>query len=215
MVPFLFLLSILILSSAGYLIERRNKNNFEKNNFVSLTKLQQMLPKDAFLHPSLTWSKILDTGDVAIGVQPILMVLIGEADNIEISSEENSIKKGEPLITIRKGEKEIKVKSPVSGKILEKNIPVLEESNWKYVSKNWLFSVKPENISTEMENWYFAEKSKEWISKTFQQIKYFLSQAIQHKQIGLTLADGGDIPVGILSLFDDKSWTSFENTFIE
>ena len=33
-------------------------------------------------------------------------------------------------------------------------------------------------------------------------------------QIGITMADGGDIPVGILSQFDEKVWGTFEKQFI-
>jgi hypothetical protein len=32
--------------------------------------------------------------------------------------------------------------------------------------------------------------------------------------MGLTMADGGDIPVGILDQFDEKVWKDFETMFL-
>ena len=45
-------------------------------------------------------------------------------------------------------------------------------------------------------------------------IKNFLTLSLPQTQVGITMADGGDIPVGILSQFDEKTWSSFEEKFI-
>ena len=40
-------------------------------------------------------------------------------------------------------------------------------------------------------------------------------KTLPETRMGLTMADGGDIPVGILSQFDEKVWTDFEREFID
>jgi glycine cleavage system H lipoate-binding protein len=186
-----------------------------KNGFLSLSKIGHMLPTGVFIQPSFTWGKVLETGNLMLGIQPMLMGLVGQADEIELMKQTATVIKGDILIKIRKGEKVLKIKSPVTGEIASVNNLLLEESDWKNLSQNWIFSIKPENIGSEIGNWYSAEQSSDWINNTFQQIKNFLKLSIPHTQLGITMADGGDIPVGILSQFDKKIWSSFEEKFIE
>lgn len=217
MVFLLVLLTFVIGASINYYVQRKKGGDstaqWRKDN-LSPSVIGQMLPAGIFLQSSLTWSKILDSGNLMIGIQPILMGLIGKAYEIETLSQEGLVKKGDVLLQIRKGKKVIKVKSPVQGKIVDLNTPALDEPNWKIFSQNWLYSIEAENVGDEISSWLVAERSRAWINKTYQQIKNFLIQTLPQTQIGLTMADGGDIPVGILSQFDEKTWTAFENEFI-
>ena len=214
MVPLLALLTFIILAFISYFMHRKSKQVFVKNDFLSLRQVEHMLPEGVFLQSSFTWSKILDTGNLAVGIQPMLMGLIGEADEIEVLNQNDHVKKGDTLVTIRKGQKVLKVKSPIAGSIADLNSLALDESNWKSISKHWLFCIKPENMGSEVKNWFVAEKSGDWINKRYQQIKNFLIQSMPQNQIGMTMADGGDIPVGILSQFDEKTWGTFVKQFI-
>lgn len=186
-----------------------------KNGFLSLSRIGHMLPTGVFIQPSFTWGKILETGNLMVGIQPMLMGLVGQAGKIESMKQNSTVNKGDILMKIRKGEKVLKIKSPVTGEITAVNNLLLEESDWKNLSQNWIFAIKPENIGSEIGNWLFAEQSRDWINKTFQQIKNFLTLSVPQTQLGITMADGGDIPVGILSQFDEKIWSSFEEKFIE
>lgn len=186
----------------------------KKSGFLSLSKIGHMLPTGVFIQPSFTWGKILETGNLMVGIQPILMGLVGKADEIELPEKSARVKKGDILFKIKKGEKVLKLKSPVSGEITAVNSLLLDESDWQNLSQNWIFTIKPENMGLEIGNWLFAEQSKDWINKTFQQIKNFLTLSLPQTQVGITMADGGDIPVGILSQFDEKTWSSFEEKFI-
>ena len=187
----------------------------KKNGFLSLSKIGHMLPNGVFIQPTFTWGKILETGNLMVGIQPILMGLVGQADEIELMKHSAKLEKGDILIKIRKGEKVLKIKSPVAGEITAVNSRLLDESDWKNLSQNWIFTIKPENIGAEIGNWLFAEQSGDWINKTFQQIKNFLKLSLPQTRVGITMADGGDIPVGILAQFDEKTWSSFEEKFIE
>jgi hypothetical protein len=41
----------------------------------------------------------------------------------------------------------------------------------------------------------------------------FFMQSISQNKLGLTMTDGGELPVGVLSQFDQKTWQDFENKF--
>lgn len=217
MVFLLVLLTFVIGASINYYVQRKKGGDLTaqlRMGSLSPSEIGKMLPSGIFLQSSFTWSKILDTGNLMVGIQPILMGLIGKSFEIDSLNRKDFVKKGEVLFKIRKGNKIIKIKSPVQGKIVELNAPALDEPNWKIFSQSWLYSIEPENMGDEICNWLVAEKSGAWINKTYQQIKNFLIQALPQTQNGLTMADGGDIPVGILSQFDENTWATFESEFI-
>jgi len=45
-------------------------------------------------------------------------------------------------------------------------------------------------------------------------MKSFFAQSSPQSQLGYTMADGGDLPIGILSKFESKTWQDFEEKFL-
>ncbi len=210
-------LTFLVGVTVDYFIQRKKQiagiAQPQANN-LSLSKVAQMLPAGIFLQPSFTWSKILNTGNLRLGINPILMGLIGEPEKVETLQQGQKVKKGETLLHLHKGSKELHVKAPVAGSIIAVN-PDFDEASWENSGQTWLYAIKPENVSSEIPNWFIAEKSREWLNEIFLQLKNFFTQSLSQKQMGLTMADGGELPVGVLSKFDKKTWQDFENTFFK
>ena len=123
---------------------------------------------------------------------------IGEPEKFNKLDLGQAVQKGDTVLTLQKGIKKLNVKSPVNGTIESIN-PNFTEEAWENLGDVWLYSIKPENLASEISNWYLAEKS---------------SNNASHKQVGITIADGGELPVGVLSQFDDKTWEVFETSFL-
>lgn len=213
MVVLLFVLTIVAFVTADYFIQKKKKIGFAGEPEpvpIPISQVMNLIPKGVFLQPSLTWSKIQDNGSLKIGLNPIVLGLIGDMDEIELQGQDKAVKKGEPLLKIRKGEKLLHIQSPVAGKILQLNQPALHGTNWKNVSQSWLYTVEPENLAQEVSNWFIAEKAQNWLNQKYAQIKEFFMQSLPTEQLGVTMADGGDIPVGILSQFEQETWQKFE-----
>ena len=65
----------------------------------------------------------------------------------------------------------------------------------------------------EVPDWELEELG-DWLKEKFQQITSFLmSRDVQH-QLGITMADGGELPVGILANFDARTWEEFNNNIL-
>jgi glycine cleavage system H lipoate-binding protein len=172
-----------------------------------------MIPEGIFLQPTFTWSKLLDSGNLMVGIHPLLLGLIGQPEKFKKLNQGQDVQKGDTVLTLQKGIKKLNVKSPIKGTIQSIN-PNFTEEAWEDLGDVWLYSIKPENLSTEISNWYLAEKSRTWMTQKLEQIRTFLSNNASHKQVGLTIADGGELPVGVLSQFDDKIWEVFETSFL-
>ena len=107
--------------------------------------------------------------------------------------------------------KQLSINSPVDGVVVSVNPDFTEDSK----ENSWLYGIKPENISDEIPNWYVAEKANEWLRLKYEQIKDFLMQAMPREQMGITMADGGEIPFEVLKKMDQKIWTDFETQILQ
>ena len=211
----LVLFTIIVGITVEHFLRRRKDSDVAAQqgvNSLSMSKIMNLLPAGVFLQPSFTWSKILDSGHVLIGVHPVLMGLIGDPDAIKTLPESKKVKKGEPLLEIHKDSKILRVKAPVAGTITAIN-QNFEETSWDNLGGTWLYTLKPEKISSEISNWLIADKSSEWLQGKFQLMTNFFMQSLPQKKLGLTMTDGGELPVGVLSQFDKKTWQDFEKKF--
>ncbi len=198
-----------------YYLQRRQVKQAvkQKQTGLSLNRILNMLPQGVFLQPTFTWSKMLDNGNILIGIQPLLVGLTGEPDAIKTREVGEKIKKGDPIITLYDNGKELQIKSPISGTIININ-PDFYDATGIDLSRTWLYALKPVNVSQEIPHWFVAEKSRDWLKEKFQQITSFLmSRDVQH-QLGITMADGGELPVGILANFDARTWEEFNNNIL-
>ena len=213
MVVFLVILTIILFLTVNYFVSKREKtasNVTTKLSHTPLINIFKSIPSGLFLQPTFTWTKIMDSGKVMVGLQPALLGLMGVPDKIEMLSENDFVKKGDPIFKITHQDKELKIKSPIEGKLTAVNAIEADENTLPILGKRWFYTVEAENISAEMQNWYVAEKAQEWLEEKFQKIKVFLMGKSQHAELGVTMADGGDLPVGVLSKFDQKVWDDFE-----
>ncbi|MEJ2535469.1 MAG: hypothetical protein P8048_00150 [Calditrichia bacterium] len=217
MVFLLVVLSVVLFITIDYLIQRRRKRatveQAEPENLY-ISKTMPGILNGVFLQPGFTWSKILDNGNLLLGIQPMLLGLVGNPDEIETVPEGQKIGKGGSLLKVRKGSKLLDLKSPVHGSIVAINPEFQEISGWDKLSQNWIYAIKPEKVSSEIPGWIIADKTKNWINTRYEEVKSFFMKNLPRTELGSTMADGGDLPIGIMSKFDEKFWKEFEHSFL-
>ncbi len=217
MVVLFVVITIILFLTIDYVIQRKKKVGLASQPHpgnIALSRVFSLLPSGVFLQPSYTWSKILDSGNLLVGIHPIIMGLIGNPDEIELLHPGERVKKGTTILKIHKGEKIIRVSAPLDGAITSLNNQVVEDSTMENLGQNWIYSIKPDNVSAEISQWMIAEKARDWITNRYSQMKKFFQENLSQNELGITMADGGDLPVGILGQFDNKIWQKFERKFL-
>lgn len=217
MIVLLFvLLTIIACLTIEHFMRRKAQNEIISESLsqgLSISKISQLLPAGIFLQPSFTWSKMQDNGNLMMGIHPVLMALIGKADRIDTLQEGEKVQKGDIFLKIHVASKILHMKTPIAGSIMAVN-PDFSETTWEKLGRTWLYQLEPEEISSEISSWLVAEKSKEWLVKKFQQMTNFFIQSLSQKEMGLTMTDGGELPVGVLSKFEKETWKEFESKFL-
>lgn len=185
---------------------------------VPLSQAMGELPGGIFLQPTYTWSRISPEGELMVGVHPLLLSLVGSPFQLDLPESGTRVRKGDPLVWIGKDDRCLAVRSPVSGRILEVKGRVNGDSSWDRLNRRdggWLFRVEADDVEDEVPTWMIGDRALQWTREKYSAIRDHLQHARVEQQLGFAMADGGELPVGILAEFDQAEWLAFQTAFLE
>ncbi len=182
-----------------------------------LPAVGQPVPAGVFLQPTFTWSRLGVAGEAFVGVHPMLVGLIGDACEFEFLDPGTRVAKGEPLVRLAQGGRRMTVRSPLSGRIAHVNRQVTGETRWRDLEENnggWLYRIDAERAPDEVPLWLKGEQAAEWTRRKYGELRAFLQDTLADGHLGFVMADGGELPVGILGDMDGSVWTALEARFL-
>jgi len=183
-----------------------------------LSDAVERLPAGVFLQPSYTWTRIESDGSLAVGVHPLLLGLVGAPYALDLLPPGERFEKGAPFVRLGHGERRLTVSAPVSGRITAVNHAVAGETDWSGLDNGnggaWLYRVEPEAMAPEVERWMIADRATAWTREQLARVREHLARRAQDLGVGVAMADGGEVPTGILAELDDRAWTEFEDAFL-
>ena len=130
------------------------------------------------------------------------------------------INKGDLLTEIEQDGKQLRILSPVSGKITDTNLLVKKSPgilNDDPYGKGWIYKIKPTDWIAEAKSCYFAEEATIWSAKELERFKDFLAVTMKNhspESSMVILQDGGELCDHSLSAFPDETWKDFQKEFL-
>jgi glycine cleavage system H lipoate-binding protein len=184
---------------------------------ITLSEAMEEPPDGLFLQPSFTWTRIRKNGEFFVGVHPLLLSLVGPDTTLEFVADETDLEKGDPLLILRLGNRELRLFSPLAGRVLEANDAFLPQTGWAGATSrggSWLYRIRPRHAEKEVPLWLLGADASNWAHKEYRQVRDFLFDTVSHAEVGLSAADGGELPSGVLSQLSAETWSSFQDRFI-
>ena len=105
----------------------------------------------------------------------------------------------------------------MAGRIVEVNDDFMPQTGWAGTAQrqgSWIYRILPDSTSEEIPLWLMGNQATEWAHQQYRDVRDFLFQTVTYEEVGLTAADGGELPAGILSQLNDEAWDAFQNRFI-
>jgi glycine cleavage system H protein len=214
---------VFFLSLIPFWIMLNNRDKIAKGirqalGVLSMKKLR--IPQGIFYSPGHTWTYLRRNGTARVGVDDLLLSITGPfAINPQIKSGVE-VKKGDVLALIIQQDKELSVKSPVSGILKSANIPVFDhpaDLMEDPYGKGWMFEIKPSAWKEETAGYYLAEEAVAWTQGELVRFKDFLAVSLQRHNETLSLIalqDGGELREHLLSDLPKEVWFDFEHEFL-
>ena len=172
------------------------------------------LPDDASLDDSHTWVRASDGPTAAIGVDDLALRLLGPVERVTVAPVGAHIERGQALFVLRRGERFIEVRSPVSGRVRAHNASALQRPaliNTSPYEHGWVVSLDAPELARQRGALRDPPSAWAWFRAE-------VDRALA------TLAPGGPMPAmpdgGLVSpdlhqLIDDETWTRIRAEFFE
>lgn len=222
MVAIFMVVTLLVFLGVDYLLQRNKRQVAAKSTEPMLASTHErfLVPRGYFFSPNHSWMELLSSGKVKMGIDDFSQKVIGTIDGVEVRPAHSLIRKGEPLLAIRQGNRTLSIASPVSGRIVEVNqevrkSPALINSD-PYVN-GWVAVVEPEDIAADLKAFSVADETAKWLKREISRFRDFIRENTSqsaYAHAGVTMADGGVPMTGVLKSADEHTWKSFEKDFL-
>ena len=142
----------------------------------SSSKHEFNVPAGFFIAPNHAWLSIELNGAVQIGLDDFARKIIGRIDEVLMPKVKTQIKKGDPLFTIRQGNRKVTLASPVTGRISSVNVELLDSTSLlakKPYEYGWICRMEALNLSSELPDLKIGADALSWYQK---EIDRFMEQ---------------------------------------
>lgn len=178
------------------------------------------IPQGLFFSRNHTWTHLERSGMAKVGLDNLLTHVTGEVKVINHAIAGEDIKKGDLLAEIDHNGKQLRIFSPISGKINLAN-PLLTEQPESLQEDpfcvGWIYQIKPTDWISETHTYYLAEEATRWMEKELVRFKDFVMMSIGKNSIetpGIILQDGGELRDSTLAELPDELWQDFQRDFL-
>lgn len=150
-----------------------------------------------FYHKNHCWVKVINPGEVTIGINGILSRLIYDIKTIVLPKQGEPVNRDQFLAHIIQEKHIVPVISPVSGTIISINSDIVSNPSLLKDDprdKGWLISIKPQNLENDLRTLYFGGKAIEWHKTMEKNVSEAIHAAysVNGTDLGPTMHDGGE-----------------------
>lgn len=219
MVVVVILISLFFFVSVeaiGYLLKKSRR---EVAGPVPVQPFSEIhLPRGLFVDDRHGWARLTESGELRLGADEFLSQAIGAIDAVEMPAPGAHVAKGQPLASLRCGQRSIDVKSPVSGTVVSVNHS-LEEAPAEMArdpyGAGWLAAVWPVEHVEALKGLKVGERAVAWLDGEVQRFVEFLARQTTPDMVGATLPDGARPVVGSAGTLEDRGWDAFIEEFVD
>lgn len=172
------------------------------------TKNEFSIPGGVFISKNHTWVSMNQEGIAKVGIDDFAKKLVGRISSVELPNLGMNVKAGQPLFTIKQGNRTITFTSPVTGKVsqvntlLKDNIDALDVTPYE---RNWVCALDAENLDNEIKDMHIGKSAVAFFQEDIEKFKtLFMDLLKSEKKSDEYLEEG--LFVGQLEKLSDVNW---------
>jgi CheY-like chemotaxis protein/glycine cleavage system H lipoate-binding protein len=151
------------------------------------TKGEFSIPGGVFISKNHTWVSLNQEGIAKVGIDDFAKKLVGRIYSVELPNLGMSVKAGQPLFTIKQGNRSISFKSPVSGKVsqintlLKENLEALDVTPYE---RNWICALDTEDIDGEIKGLNIGKSAVSFFQEDIEKFKTLMTDVLKSEKKG-------------------------------
>jgi glycine cleavage system H protein len=237
MVALLVVFTILLFLTADYLVTTRRRQvavAVEEEPAGDITavpmpdlatsalkgaRLDEM-PEGTFVSQGHVWARPESGGALRLGVDRLLVALLGGLEWLYALPEGAVVQRGGPLAMLRKGDRALKLRSPVDGVVSAVNRRISDHPGdlpSDPFGQGWIYEVTPKKGADPLKDLPFGEKASRWMRDEVNRLLDLVFRLSDKRAAQPILPDGG-VPLDSLgteieSGFNDEEWEDLIASF--
>ncbi|MFI5395193.1 MAG: response regulator [Candidatus Binatia bacterium] len=123
------------------------------------------VPGGIYVSPEHTWISVEITGEGLIGLDDLVHKTVGKPESIRLPEQGQQVRKGQALFAIRRGERSLTFRSPLSGRVSKVNHelefnPAL--MRLRPYDQGWICVIEPNNLTGDLSGMTLGADSVAW-----------------------------------------------------
>ncbi len=226
MVALIALLIVLTFLTADYFVQRRRVSHADEMEGETspvidvrsqLPLTSPRTPAGVFFGPGHTWAYLLPSGNARVGLSDFARSAMRSVDEVEPRTRNVEVRRGDPLLRMRRGEHTATFHAPFEGTIERVNLgflgPDAARPNEPYTS-SWIFEMRPRDASEIPRTMFLGEAARSWFKQEIERLRVFLATTVpESRAVGMTMADGGLPNWDVVDSLSETDWRRFQDRF--
>lgn len=170
------------------------------------------LAHDVALHPAHAWARLED-GELVVGADDLMQATLGPVEVVELPSAGRRVEAGEPLFRLRRGERTVDVRSPVSGEVRACNESLRDRPelvNQAPFTAGWVVRLDGEGPRRQRRGLLRGGKARTWLRG---EVDRLLATLVAEPMGVPSLPDGGVVVGELHEHIDDATWRRLSHSF--
>lgn len=174
------------------------------------------IPGGVFIGNSHTWVSLNQEGIAKVGMDDFAKKLIGKVEVIDLPNLGMQVKAGQPLFTIRQGNRKVAFNSPVSGivksinTLLKENPDALDITPYE---RNWFCAIDTDNIDNEIKELHIGKAAVSFYQKDIDHFKSIMKDIVKTEKKGDEYVNENQLYIGQLEKLNDVNWEKIVSEF--
>jgi glycine cleavage system H protein len=156
------------------------------------------------------WAR-LGARRAVVGVDDLVQATLGPVESVELPEPGTEVRRGEPLFVLRRGERSIEVRAPLSGTVTETNSRVRERPelvNEQPFGDGWTVMIRGGDLAADKPRLLRGGAAQDWFRNEVDRLIELLEPAAVP-----ALADGGALVEGLYRYVDEPAWRRLQESF--
>jgi glycine cleavage system H protein len=169
---------------------------------------------DVAAHPGHSWARIR-RGEVTVGADDLVQATLGPVESVELPSVGTRVEQGDRLFSLRRGNRKVEVRAPVSGQVVTRNEALLSDPglvNTKPFSGGWAVRLKADDLRKDRRILVEELRARRWFRY---EIDRLMTTVLADDALAPALPDGGTLANEVYRHIDDGAWTKLTRTFFD
>lgn len=169
------------------------------------------LATDRCFHPAHGWARI-EGNEATVGADDLLQTALGPVERVTLPRVGDTIRRGDPMLRLERGERSVELVAPVSGTVTNVNRAIEDDPglvNRAPFGDGWLARIHDPGMRTERAELLRGSAARSWFRNEVDRLVARLSPG----QVVPALADGGALVEGLHLHIDDVHWDRLKEEF--